>query len=139
MLFLLNLTNDHLDWHGNMKNYLYSKLKIFLLQKKNHYALVNSKFKKIFIKNKYSSKLIIPKNNDYKKIKKKIKNEYLTSNINDENMSFIFSFSKLLGIREKSFIKSMKSFKGLPHRFEIFLKKKILFLLMTRKLPHSQP
>ena len=20
--FLLNLTNDHLDWHGNMKNYL---------------------------------------------------------------------------------------------------------------------
>ena len=27
--FFLNLTNDHLDWHGNMRNYLNSKLKIF--------------------------------------------------------------------------------------------------------------
>ena len=110
--FLLNLSNDHLDWHGNMKNYLNSKLKIFKLQKKNHYAIINKKFKKIFINNKYVSKLIIPNNNHYKKIKKKIENEYLTSNINDDNMNFIFSFSKLLGIGEKTFIKSMTSFKG---------------------------
>ena len=27
--FFLNLTNDHLDWHGNMNNYLNSKLKNF--------------------------------------------------------------------------------------------------------------
>ena len=39
-------------------------------------------------------------------------------------MSFIYAFSKLLKIQEKSFIKSMKSFQGLPHRFEIFFKKK---------------
>ncbi len=38
-------------------------------------------------------------------------------------MNFIYSFSKLLRMRDKSFISSMKSFKGLPHRFEIFLKK----------------
>ena len=31
---------------------------------------------------------------------------------------------KLLKINEKSFIKSMSSFLGLPHRYEIFLKKK---------------
>ena len=31
---LLNITNDHLDWHGNMKNYINSKLKIFENQKK---------------------------------------------------------------------------------------------------------
>ena len=30
----LNFTNDHLDWHGSMANYLNSKLKIFKLQKK---------------------------------------------------------------------------------------------------------
>ena len=40
-------------------------------------------------------------------------NNYLTSNINDENMSFVYTFAKLLRIKEKSFIKSMKSFKGL--------------------------
>ena len=27
----LNLTNDHLDWHGSMKNYIKSKFKIFKL------------------------------------------------------------------------------------------------------------
>ena len=30
---------------------------------------------------------------------------------------------KLLRIKEKPFIKSLKSFVGLPHRYEIFLKK----------------
>ena len=39
-------------------------------------------------------------------------------------MNFVYSFSKLLKIKDKSFIDSMKSFKGLSHRFEIFLKKK---------------
>ena len=38
-------------------------------------------------------------------------------------MGFVFTFSKLLKIKEKIFINSMNSFKGLPHRFEIFLKK----------------
>lgn len=38
-------------------------------------------------------------------------------------MSFVYTFSKLLKINEKSFIGAMKTFKGLPHRFEIFLKK----------------
>ena len=61
--------------------------------------------------------------NRYKKIKLKIKNNYLASDINDENMSFIYTFAKLLKIKEKSFIRSMRTFKGLPHRFEIFLKK----------------
>ena len=118
--FFLNFTNDHLDWHGNMRNYLNSKLKIFQLQTKNHYALINKKFEKIFNKKKYFSKLIIPNLNRYKKIKLKIKNDYLASDINDENMSFIYTFAKLLKIKEKSFIRSMRTFKGLPHRFEIF-------------------
>ena len=46
--FFLNLTNDHLDWHGNMKNYLNSKLKIFQLQSKKEYSIINNKFIKIF-------------------------------------------------------------------------------------------
>ena len=34
MLYLLNITNDHLDWHGSMKNYLNAKFKIFKIKKK---------------------------------------------------------------------------------------------------------
>ena len=121
--FFLNLTNDHLDWHGSKKNYLNSKLKVFQHQNKDHYAFLNKKFKKNFFKKKFSSKLITPSNKNYKKIKFKIQNTYVTSKINDENMSFVYRFAQLLRINNKSFINSMTSFKGLPHRFEIFLKK----------------
>ena len=121
----LNFSNDHLDWHGSKNKYLNSKLKIFHLQKKRNFAIINKNLKKKFVSKKFSGKLLFPKIKDYRKIKKKIKNEYLNSNINEENMSFVYTLSKLLKISEKSFLKAMRSFKGLSHRFEIFLKKKI--------------
>ena len=121
--FFINLTKDHLDWHGNLRKYSNSKLKIFALQKENNFAFINKKLKNFFIKKKFLSKLIIPNYNNYKKIRSKINNKYLTSGINDENMSFVYAFSKLLKIKEKSFINSMKSFQGLSHRFEIFMRK----------------
>ena len=119
----LNFSNDHLDWHGTKKKYLNSKLKIFYLQKKKNFAIINKNFKKKFIENKFSGKLLFPKIKDYRKIKKRINNNYLTLNINEENMSFVYTLSKLLKISDISFLKTMKSFKGLSHRFEIFLKK----------------
>ena len=121
---LLNITNDHLDWHGSMKNYINSKLKIFENQKKYQYSIVNKKFKPKFKKNKYLGKLITPNFNQYKKIKAKIKNPYLKLDINNENMCYVFELSKLLKIKEKSFVHSLNTFIGLPHRYEIFLKKK---------------
>ena len=129
----LNFSNDHLDWHGNKNTYLNSKLKIFHLQKKKNFEIINKNLKKEFTKNKFSSKLLFPKIKDYRKIKKKIKNDYLTSGINEENMSFVYTLSKLLKIREKSFFKAMKSFKGLSHRFEIFLKKETIKFINDSK------
>ena len=131
--FLLNITNDHLEWHGNMINYMNSKLKIFRHQDKNQFALINDKLKKILKKKNFKSKLIIPKKKAYKKVKYKIKNQYLKLNINDENMSFVFTFSKLLKISEKSFIKAINSFVGLSHRYEIFLKKKDIVFINDSK------
>ena len=129
----LNFSNDHLDWHGSREKYLNSKFKIFHLQKKNNFAIVNKHLKKRFIKNNFLSKLLIPKIENYKKIKKKIKNSYLTSDVNEENMSFVYTLSKLLKISEKSFFKTMKSFKGLPHRFEIFLKRRNITFINDSK------
>ena len=71
--FILNISNDHLDWHGTMKNYINSKFKIFNLQKKTSTLLINKKLKTSFLKKKYLGKLIIPQIHDYKKIKKKNK------------------------------------------------------------------
>ena len=48
-------------------------------------------------------------------------------------MSFVYSFSKILKIKEKLFINAMKSFKGLPHRFEIFLNKKNIAFINDSK------
>ena len=39
---ILNITNDHLDWHGTAKNYLNSKFKIFSNQKSNNFAFLNN-------------------------------------------------------------------------------------------------
>ena len=38
---LLNITNDHLDWHGSMREYVNSKLKIFRLQTKSQFSIIN--------------------------------------------------------------------------------------------------
>ena len=131
--FLLNITTDHLDWHGNIVNYTNSKLKIFTSQQKHQFAFTNSKLKKIFKKRNFKSQLIIPNNTSYKKIKKKIKNHYLKSSINDENMSFVYALSKLLKIKKKNFIKAVGSFVGLPHRYEIFYKKRNIIFINDSK------
>jgi UDP-N-acetylmuramoylalanine--D-glutamate ligase len=122
--FLLNITNDHLEWHGNKQNYINSKLKIFKYQGHNQFALVNNKLLKLFKKNFLKCQFITPKIKNYKKLKNRINNHYLKSNINDENMSFAYTFSRLLNINDNDFIASINTFVGLPHRYEIFLKKK---------------
>ena len=135
---LLNITNDHVDWHGSMKAYINSKLKIFDLQKRNNFALVNENFKDIFRRKKYLSKLVSVRFREYKKIKSKIKNSHLKSNTNDENMSFVYALARLLKIKKKSFIKSMSSFWGLPHRYEIFFKKKGITFINDSKATSLQ-
>ena len=122
--FLLNITNDHIDWHGSKQNYINSKFKIFKLQNKSQYGFLNKALQNNFKKRNFRNKLIIPKVQNYKKFKTKIKNSYLRSNINDENMSNVLAFSNLLKIKVNSFIKSVNTFKGLSHRYEIFLKRK---------------
>jgi len=122
---ILNVTNDHLDWHVTMKNYMTSKFKIFLNQQKNDFAFLNNKkLINYYKKNNFKGKLIFVSEKKYKSVKKKIKNIYLKSKINDENMSFVYQLAKKLNINDKSFIKSVNFFKGLEHRHEIFLKKK---------------
>ena len=120
---LLNITNDHLDWHVNMKDYINSKFKIFENQNKRQFALVNRNFKNLFKKKRLSGKLKAPNLKKYIKLKPEFKNNYLKLNMNDENMSFVYELTKLLKIRKKSFFNSLNTFVGLPHRYEIFMKK----------------
>ena len=122
---ILNIVKDHLDWHKTMKKYIDAKYKIFSLQDKKNYAfLKNKKLISKFYSKKSLAKLKIVKSKSYSQIKNNIKNIYLSSKANKENMEFVYELSKVLKITKKNLIKSLFTFKGLPHRHEIFLKKK---------------
>jgi UDP-N-acetylmuramoylalanine--D-glutamate ligase len=128
---ILNISNDHLDWHSTITNYKNSKFKIFSKQDASDYALLNNtKLIKLFKKKNYLSKLrVIGKSSINSTIKKKIINNYLLTKPNLENLVFAHQISKLFKIKEKTFLKAVNNFKGLPHRHETFLKKnKITFI-----------
>ena len=131
---LLNISNDHLDWHGNKKNYVDSKFKIFSFQKNKDFALIEDKnIIKRFKKEKKLSKLEIISSKPYQKIKHKILNKYLLSKANENNMPFIYKLSKIFKLNKKSFIKYSNTFKGLEHRHEIVYKKKNIVFINDSK------
>ena len=132
---LINITKDHLDWHGKMKNYINAKLKIFSLQNKKDYAyLPNDKnILKYFKKKNIKSKVFFNRQKIKNLIKKNISNQYLMSKGNLDNLSFIYDLKNNFKISDKFFFSSLKKFNGLPHRQEIFLKKKNVFFINDSK------
>ncbi len=118
---ILNISQDHLDWHGSKKKYVNSKIKVFNNQTENDIALLNnSKIIKLYRNHNFLGKLKIIKGNPIK-LKKTI-NKYLQLEANKENVKFAYFITKLFKINRKNFVKSLNSFKGLSHRHEIFLK-----------------
>ena len=124
---LLNISNDHLNWHGSLKNYTDSKFKIFKNQTSKDFSFINNKkLIDLFRKKNFKSKL--------HKIKKNfLKNELSKYSLNfqteTENIEFALEVVKKFRISKNFFFKSLASFKGLYHRHEIFLKtKKFVFI-----------
>ena len=131
---ILNISNDHLDWHGNKKNYLESKFQIFLNQDNaDHAFLNNQKHIKLYKKKNFLGKLNIIQKKSFFKIKKNIKNNYLLSKPNEENLLFAYSLIKILKIKDSIFLKSVNNFKGLPHRYETFYKKNNVIFINDSK------
>jgi len=118
---ILNISQDHLDWHGTKKNYIMSKIKIFNNQTKNDVAFLNDiNLKKIYKKKNFQGKLKfintnIVKFEDYQ-------NSYLQLEANKDNVVFAYYIAKFFHINKNNFLKSLESFNGLSHRHEIFLK-----------------
>ena len=122
---ILNITKDHLDWHGTIENYKNSKFNIFLKQDNQDYALLNNQdLIKQFRKKNFLSKLKnIQGDISEKLLKKDIQNKYLLSGPNLENVSFAYKLSTILNIKKNIILKAFNTFKGLPHRNEIFFRK----------------
>ncbi len=136
---LLNISKDHIDWHGNMKNYIKSKFNIFKLQKKKDHAFIQDKnLIKKFKRQKMIGKLKKISSKPYLTIKTKITNKHLKSKANENNMPFILELCRKFNIKNKFFIKYCNTFKGLKHRHEIIYKKKNIIFINDSKATSFQ-
>ncbi len=118
---ILNISRDHLDWHGTKKNYIMSKIKIFNNQTKNDVAFLNDIYlKKIYKKKNFQGKLKFINTNIVRF--ENSQNKYLQLEANKDNVAFAYYIAKFFHINKNDFLKSLESFNGLSHRHEIFLK-----------------
>ena len=120
---IINISKDHMDWHGTMNNYINAKLNIFKNQNRYDKSIINDfKIKRLFQKKRFKGKLIFLN----KKIiyENEIKNKYLKTKINQQNVDYAFKVSQLFNISKYNFLNSLKNFRGLEHRYEVFLENK---------------
>ena len=133
---ILNISPDHLDRHGSMENYVSAKFKLVTKQSKKDFAYINANnkyLKKKIDKSKIFSKIINVKTKVNQNIDKKITNAYFLSEVNKENLSFIFSISSQLNLKIKKIIKIINNFKALKYRQEIVFKKKNITFINDSK------
>ena len=133
---ILNLSNDHIERHGTLNNYVKAKFKLLKNQDKGHFAFLKRDdrlIQKEFRSNKFKSKII--KVNTKKNIPflKKIENNYFLTENNRENLAFIIEISKKLKLKKSLLIKSITNFKGLKYRQQIIYKKKNLMVINDSK------
>ncbi len=115
---VLNITEDHMDWHKGREEYIEAKKNIVKFQKKSDYSVLNddydlprSFYKYTLAKVKYSSKynLSLPAGTKF----------MLRGEHNLENISAAISVARILEIPESTIIKVVENFKGLEHRLEL--------------------
>lgn len=141
---LLNISKDHLDWHGSYENYIKAKKKIFKNQDKDDYIVLNyddeiirSFSKEIeariiwfsldrkLDKGIYLDGENIIINNGRKKIKLMERSEVkILGRHNLENILGSIGIAYALALDPKIVKKAIKNFKGVEHRLEFVQEKK---------------
>lgn len=134
---ITNITVDHLDYHKTFKNYINAKYKIAKNMTTKDYLVLNKSCK-------ISQKIISPAQRYYfgfeklkgtycikdtiyfndKKCQKimEVKDIRLLGKHNIENVMCAITMAKLMKIKNKTIVKAIKSFEGLPHRLQIITK-----------------
>ena len=113
----LNFSSNHLDFHKDEEEYFMAKLKIFINQDHNDYAILEKPLlEKVLKRIKLPSKIITFDG------KRKF-NSSLLGEHNQKNMEAAYLACSIFGISEDEFNKSLKGFRPHPHRLDVFLKK----------------
>lgn len=135
---VLNITQDHLDWHKDLKEYINAKKNIVLFQKKEDFCVINSdyevldSFSKITKSKTYFTSIKEEVNGCFVKDNKIIlkidnkteeigdtKNLLLRGTHNWENITAAILSSFLANADIQSIKDEIFSFKGLEHRLEL--------------------
>ncbi len=157
---LLNITPDHLDRHGSLKNYAQAKANIL---GGNGLGLVSvdddfsqSIFDRVFLKEErktipISMKLEIPegifvKDNilyqnhlgENKKIFDVGNFETLKGQHNHQNITFVYRAAKEFNLNDENILKAIASFSGLPHRQYLVLEKDNISYINDSKATNAE-
>ena len=136
---ILNINEDHIDWHGSFDDYINSKLKIATNQDKSDFLVINRE-DKILQDNKLSFKAKVYEFSSRQRVERGL---YLKENTiylidenhddegildvrdlsvigrhNYENAMAAILLTYLYGIKLDDIIKSIKTFKSIAHRLE---------------------
>ena len=133
---ILNISLNHLERHKTINQYVSAKFKLVKNQSKKDVAILN--IKNFYIKRELESKNYLPKIIKIKKnisslFLKKINNQYFNTEGNKENLKFILEVAKILNLKKKPLIKTLKKFKGLKYRQEIIFQSKKLTIINDSK------
>jgi UDP-N-acetylmuramoylalanine--D-glutamate ligase len=135
----LNLTPDHLEWHGSLSAYIEDKQKLFLNQRADQYAVMNEDDPLVAGFNTPAERFPFSVNSDLNTAVQAafIRDDYLCYRVNGvsrmvcrrdemqimgkhnlENALASISVAALLQAEHQSIVSGLRSFKALEHRLE---------------------
>ena len=133
---ILNISPDHLERHGSIRNYIKAKFKLIKTQTKKDFTFLNTN--NLFIKRYLSGQRILSKiikinKTVQSKVLKKIDNSNFLSDGNKENLSFVFEIVKKMKISKNNLFKVLQKFNGLDFRQQVIFKSKNLIIINDSK------
>ena len=125
-----------MERHGNLKNYIEAKFKIFNNRKRGAIGFVNKNdhlIQKRIKTIKPKLKLVNVDTKLKNLILKKIRNEYFLSRSNQANLSFVLEMIKKFNVKPNKLLESVNKFKGLNYRQKIIYNKNKLIIINDSK------
>ncbi len=121
---LLNVSENHLDYHKDMQEYIDSKMRIFRCQDENDIAIIGESVQKLAEEHKVQSRIVV-----FKDMGGRFKESNLFGKHNILNAEAAFTAVKEFGVGLTTAQKAVKKFKPIEHRLEKVVEKDgILFV-----------
>ena len=133
---ILNISPDHLERHKTIKRYVEAKFKLLKNQPKKSFCFIKKDdvlTKKYLRAQKLNCKIIKVNTNSDNMIFRKLKNNYILSEANKENLLFVLAILEKFKIKKSLLINFLRKFKGLKYRQQIIYKTNNMMIINDSK------